>query len=285
MLTNITTIQEYWDWLKRQDTFGYAELVAGKASKEIPVEHVAFPRDFLEVVENRKAMFQHMIGDWSAGIEVETGCYERIYQIQPGDVVLDLGAHIGYFTKIASEKVGPQGHVVAVEPWSRNVEKILAACPSPSYDNVFVLQMASWNASRKILPFYPRQSSSEGSVYHRPEVDHEDLIRPAPTDVETIALDDLVGLFGAYGQTGRLDFIKIDIEGAEVETLRGAKRLLDRFRPKMVLELHGTAKPVRALLDELGYMVEAACLKLTAPLETDRQVLDAWTDDGLWYVS
>lgn len=61
----------------------------------------------------------------NAKADVESGIYEAHYKIQYGDCVLDLGANVGYFTDLASEKVGPPGMVIAFEPHPENFALLL----------------------------------------------------------------------------------------------------------------------------------------------------------------
>jgi hypothetical protein len=71
-------------------------------------------------------------------------------------------------------------------------------------------------------------------------------------EVNGVTVDGLVQGLGL----ARLDWMKIDVEGAECEVLEGARQVLHRFRPILLVEVHGTWERLRTLLDEVGYVIE-----------------------------
>lgn len=266
-MRHITTLEEYWAWTKEKDLARYNAVV--NDLPETP-EFVTLSR---EVLTSPKIL-DHMSGDWSVELEIETGCYELVQKINPGDVVLDVGAHVGHFTKSVAGRVR---QVVAIEPWSRNVLKI----QSLGLPNVLVLPAAAWSKSEE-RTFFISQASSEGSLFGtETSVGNTGMGGPkfGEAKVLAVALDELLPLFENYG---RLDFVKMDIEGSEVEALKGSRQLIRRFRPFMVIELHNTAEGVKALLDEIGYEVVGAQEKLTDPVEAWSG--GAWRKtEGLWH--
>ncbi len=164
--------------------------------------------------------------------------------IAPGAVVWDAGAHIGFFTLLAARLAGPEGRVVAFEPVAENAAVIDdAAARSGLTERIEVRQQALGAVSGRERLLVVGESgwshlASRGNV--------ADVT--ATRDVEVVAPDDVPG--------PAPDVIKLDIEGSEVEALRGAQRLLREVRPVLVIELHGTNAEIAALLGDAGYVLE-----------------------------
>ncbi len=150
-------------------------------------------------------------GVYEAGtIRVLRGC------IGPADVFVDAGASVGLMSLIASRLVGPQGRVFAFEPQEssftlleRNVARNLAS-------NVSAFQMGLGSAKGS-APFYLRTGERGGATLVRgPEE------RDASANVQLIALDD----FARESGVDRFRMLKIDVEGWELEVLRGGLGVL-----------------------------------------------------------
>lgn len=139
--------------------------------------------------------------------------------IQSGWHVLNIGAHIGYYTVMFSKLVGPKGHVIALEPDKRNAE--LLRKNVQGFENILVLQLAASDVSKKIK-FYRHPSNSGGNRL---------MIIPGviPEVVEAIRIDDL-----DLDKTVPIDFVKIDAEGAEMRILRGMQKTLRRVKHLMM---------------------------------------------------
>lgn len=178
----------------------------------------------------------------------------RIYDrapaaIEPGDVVIDVGAHLGTFTRYALRRGAAR--VIAVEPMPT-----LAACLRRTFANeiaagtVVVAEAAAWDSDSS-LEFRIGPQSTTGRA--RAATD-----RPAdPTiHVRAVRLD---GLLGELGQD-RVDFIKMDIEGAEPRALAGAGRTIAAHKPRMAICVyHGrndeTLVPAAVAASHAGYAV------------------------------
>jgi len=143
-----------------------------------------------------------------------------------GMVVIDVGAHHGFYTLLASKKVGPAGRVLAFEPSPREKKKLLRHLRLNQCSNVKIwdcaLGRAAGNADLFII-----NGTQTGCNSLRPP----NAMQPTKTlPVRVARLDECLEREGIE----HVDFIKMDVEGAEIEVLNGATRLLDR-RPRPVL--------------------------------------------------
>jgi FkbM family methyltransferase len=146
--------------------------------------------------------------------------------VQPGDVVIDVGAHIGAFARDALRRGAAR--VVLVEPdplnqecLRRNFSRELAA------GTAVLIPKGAWSVPRRLRFERGLSNSGTGSfVLHDPAATHLDL--------EVDRLDTLLVEAGIT----RVDFIKFDIEGAEREALRGAAGTLRRDAPRILLDAY-----------------------------------------------
>ena len=137
-------------------------------------------------------------------------------KINPGDTVLDIGANIGYFTVLFSEWVGKKGKVFAFEPEERNYHLLKKNIHIDDCKNVVLEQKAVSEKRGKLRLFLNEEH--KGAHSFTSTKDNENFI-----EVETVSLN---GYF--YRKGINVDFIKMDIEGAEPKALRGAEELFSR---------------------------------------------------------
>jgi FkbM family methyltransferase len=176
--------------------------------------------------------------------------------VQPGDAVVDLGAHIGAYTLRLSQLVGPTGHVTAVEPCSAHLECLRRSVSVNGFDAwTDVVQAAASNVSGRAWLRYPPVGSSSAHCWLD---EHE---TGDGEQVSTIAMDDLID--------GTVQFIKVDVEGAEGHALRGAGRVLERSRPTLLVELHPH------LLPRVSGETPAALIAWMASLDYECRLLGA----------
>lgn len=168
----------------------------------------------------------------------------RYFRIEPGEVVLDVGACRGDFTIPAARKVGKGGRVVAVEPEPRNLLFLRKA--SRRLGNVRILAKCAWGRAGRVR-LNLSGSPGEHSVVrlgHQPR---------GSIEVEADTLDHMLEELGIK----RVDFMKVDVEGAELEVLEGAREILKRTR-KVVVECHRLGKHftwpfVQDILKDAGF--------------------------------
>lgn len=172
------------------------------------------------------------------------GRYERHVQavlcerIRPGDVACDVGANVGYFTLLMSRLCGETGKVLAFEPHAPNLVYLRRHLDLNRCTNVTVVRAAVGARSGRAR-FAPTHSRWTARLDPAGEL-----------EVEVVSLDALL----AAG-TSPPAFVKIDAEGAEIEVLRGAGRLVLESGPAMVIATHGrdALRQSRQLLAAAGY--------------------------------
>lgn len=146
--------------------------------------------------------------------------------LRPGMVFLDIGAHHGYYTLLASRKVGPTGLVLAVEPSRRERRKLRLHLQINRCKNVRIEGRALGEAEGTASLYLVQGTETGCNSLRRPDV--EQKIESVTVQVERLdrVLQD--------HQIERVDFIKMDVEGAELSVLKGAQELLSR-RPRPVI--------------------------------------------------
>lgn len=170
-----------------------------------------------------------------------------------GDVVYDLGANIGVVSIWLAQKVGPRGRVVSFEPDPKNFHCLTRNISTAGLVNVEAIPAALSNVAGTALFF------SEGSIGSGFASLRSDSLLPTTAgdkvEVPTITLAD------AFVKYGIPKWLKIDIEGAELELLEAGLSVLGETMPHMAIEtdhLRGndtTAARVKALLVSVGYSV------------------------------
>jgi FkbM family methyltransferase len=150
--------------------------------------------------------------------------YERFHKLKEGDVVVDAGANIGLFTVKAGRIVGDKGKVIAIEPDPNILGFLKRNIESNSLRNVIVVSKGIYSHKGK-LRFNVAAEIGEGSLY---EEQLPGMYRPTGfVEVEVDTLDNILKEL----EISKVDFIKMDIEGAEIEALKNMDEVL-KGRPK-----------------------------------------------------
>ena len=161
--------------------------------------------------------------------------------VRPGITFYDIGANIGFFALLAARLVGKQGRVVAFEADPEIAVRLREHVARNAHGWISVEEKAVWSEPRTV--FFERidpAASPDRGLGHVVSEGAEDTIR-----VSAISLDD-------YTRTQPPpDFLKCDVEGAEVEVFRGAQRLLTEKRPGIICEMHSENNQ-RVLVEELS---------------------------------
>jgi FkbM family methyltransferase len=147
--------------------------------------------------------------------------------LRPGMTVLDVGAHHGFYSLIASRAVRPQGAVHSFEPAPRERARLKQNLRLNQCTNVSVHGVAL-GASRGTGTLFQAQSNLDGCNSLRPQ---EGVPACTAVEVDVVPLDQLIRERGLQ----KIDFIKMDVEGAELSILQGASGLLDSVSRPVVL--------------------------------------------------
>jgi FkbM family methyltransferase len=180
----------------------------------------------------------HTHGCWLGSYEYEKQRWcSRL--VAPGSVVYDVGANAGFYTLLGAVIAGPVGRVIAFEPLPRNLEYLRAHVRLNALGNVSVLDLAIADTPGTAR-FETRQTPAMGSLSEK-----------GLLEVRQSSLDALVECAAIPPP----DFIKMDIEGGELRALMGARRVLARYGPTLLLATHEDAihRACVELLLELGY--------------------------------
>lgn len=178
--------------------------------------------------------------------------------LRPGMSFVDVGANLGMYTLFAAKKVGEKGAVLAIEPSSREFQKLRANVELNRLSRVRLLQMGVSDHPRdaELLIADEEHSghNSLGGFCYATRLDRTETIR-----VER--LDDIL----QRNRFPKVDILKMDIEGGELFALRGMVRTLETFHPLLLLEMSDPAAALQGsssvqvwdFLSALGYRFHA----------------------------
>jgi FkbM family methyltransferase len=193
--------------------------------------------------------------------EIALGSYELPVQtalfqnVAEGGVVYDIGANVGFFSLLSSRRVGAEGRVYAFEPLPRNVAAIERSARLNGFTWLEVFAKAAGAASGEAELNLARHIGGAmlASIGSPPD-------RRGSIPVEVVAVDDLIRERSLRPPS----LVKIDVEGAELEVIRGMEATLRAHRPVLICELDDASEAgleakiadLSVLLAGLGYGLE-----------------------------
>ncbi|HWI16132.1 MAG TPA: FkbM family methyltransferase [Vicinamibacterales bacterium] len=200
----------------------------------------------LPILQGPAAGMWWIAGSHTAGCWL--GSYESLNQtmlvrlLKPGDVFFDIGANVGFFTLLASRLVGETGHVYAFEPQRENVAFLQRHLELNAIDNVTVVPCAAWECGGTL-----RFQGTQATGRIAPDGDRV---------MNAVAIDDLYH----RGELRPPNVVKLDVEGAELQALKGMTHVMKAAHPRLLIEFHRSTidgidqdAVSASLLQELGY--------------------------------
>ena len=179
----------------------------------------------------------HKYGEFS---ELEVEVFAQM--LKPGAVVFDVGANIGAHTVRFAQMVGESGRVIAFEPQRIIYQTLCANVALNSLLNVdcYHAGVGEREDSMKVVDVDPRIENNFGGL---------SLDLPGPGEMVPILRLD--GFIGAH----RVDLLKIDVEGMEAAVLRGAEKIVEKFKPVLYVENDRpeNSEELMRLIDSMGY--------------------------------
>ncbi len=169
--------------------------------------------------------------------------------VSRGDVLFDIGANIGFFTLLGGKLVGAEGAVIAFEPLPDNLTQLHKNIALNGFDQVTVVAAAVSNE--------PGTASFATPLGRR---DTARLVRLQDDDNPRIEVD-VVTIDQWLNHTPDRrppNVLKIDVEGSEIDVLRGAKNTLEAMRPTIMVEVHWLGRDFTRYVEQelapLGYV-------------------------------
>jgi FkbM family methyltransferase len=174
--------------------------------------------------------------------------------LRPGDIALDIGAHVGYFSMLFRLAVGPTGSVYVFEPMPDTYRRLLRNVMVNRFTNVLPLPLAVADHSGSATFHVDARNEGESSLL--------DAGGAESCQVQVTCLDDLF----SDGMAARPRLMKIDAEGVEPNILNGGERWFDQYAPDMVIcEINRAAlarggaseRDIRFFFESRGYRCAA----------------------------
>lgn len=160
-------------------------------------------------------------------------------------VGIDIGAHRGYWSLTHRYKLAPDAKVLLLEPDRENFTYLVRNLRYNKADFAIPLPVAAWDKAQWLT--LRGQSAVEQHASFSQKVDPS-----AFGDTLGVRLDELLRSL----PLSQVDWIKVDVEGAELQVLQGLQEVLSRFRPVLWIEVHGTWETIAPFLHDLGYIVK-----------------------------
>lgn len=247
-LNNQNLVSYYYEYGKKyyQNNTKDLNWIWADLPLENPYTYVNFDDNLLMAVE---ASFRSIVTsvilaqeDW---FESEMEMWRS--QIKSNMVVIDVGANVGVYTFSAAQRVGKNGKVMAVEPFSGCVQCLEETRKINQLDWVNICAGAA-GEENKMVKLSLHQASELNEI-----IKDDSPTKGSYQEVECFTLDSLVTKY----QLSTVDWLKLDAEGNEIEVLQGSSHILSEFKPHILYEniagIHGSNIPVAEFLLSIGY--------------------------------
>jgi len=200
-------------------------------------------------IDGFKFVVPDFVGLWSLSPYVEHFVYELLFSmLNANDIFIDVGAHIGKYT-IPLGKILKGGLVIALEPHRLNFHFLKRNVELNGLSNIILLNAAAFSCDC-LLPLYLGRDSSTHSLM-RQFVESTAFI-----PIRAIRLDTLIQdmVCGKSVEVSHIRVVKIDVEGAELEVLKGMQRILGEIRPLLIIEVRKeNLKEFFKIMDSYSY--------------------------------
>ena len=172
--------------------------------------------------------------------------------ITSGMTVIDVGADTGYYTLLFAKRVGTQGRIVAFEPIPSAREVLEYNIRLNAYINVTVCSFALFSTTRSVVLQAPRELSRIDPMKNSSD--------PSGIEIQTRVFDECVSELDIQ----KIDLVKVDVEGAELDVLFGMRDSLEEYHPALLIEVHPnhigdfghTVEDLLQFLEGMNYSLE-----------------------------
>jgi FkbM family methyltransferase len=188
---------------------------------------------------------------------------ERNFTPKEGDIVIDVGAHIGPYTLKTAKRIGLNGKVIAIEADPENFDILNRNVQLNNLTNVIALNYAAYSKEDKIRLYLLKGDKSSYTKYNTIMIDRAQYNNEKNfVEVKANTLDYLLQSIGINHE--QVNWIKIDVEGAEFDVLKGAKNILSKSKDiSLLIEIHNLTthnttlyEPIKEFLDSYNFKIE-----------------------------
>lgn len=203
----------------------------------------------------------HHKGYWYYGSKRELSTIERFFKIiQKGDYVIEIGGHIGYFSTLFSNIIGPDGKLDVFEPSGENLKYLkenISLMPTQLSKMVSIIEKGVGDQNITLDFFIDPITGQNNSFVkdfdgffenrkHSAEENAELMIVAVPL----IRLDDFLQNTAVHP-----NFIKIDVEGFEYNVILGAKNTIEKSKPSFMIEIQKDENEIISYFLSVGYNI------------------------------
>ena len=177
----------------------------------------------------------------------------KLFSPKEGDIVVDVGAHIGKYTIVASKIVGSKGKVIAIEAHPINYDTLKQNIVINKLSNVIALNYAVHSMKTTVKLYEPGQEAGF-TIYNTIMTDRTLLNNQKYVEVKADTLDSLLLENGIK----EVNWIKIDVEGAEYEVLKGATNIFSSSKDiSLLIEIHNVGANNKTFYEPIILFLES----------------------------
>jgi FkbM family methyltransferase len=203
----------------------------------------------------------HHKGYWYYGSKREHSTIEKFFRIiQKGDYVIEIGGHIGYFSTLFSNIIGPDGKLDVFEPSGENLKYLkenISLMPTKLSRGVSIIEKGVGDQNI-FLDFYidPITGQNNSFVkdfdgfYENRKLSADKYVQLLTVSVPVITLDDYL-----QNNTKYPNFIKVDVEGFEYNVIVGAKGTIEKYKPNFMIEIQKDEKEIISYFLSVEYNI------------------------------
>ena len=193
----------------------------------------------------------------------EDDIIEHTFTPKEGDIVIDVGAHIGPYTLKTAKRVGLNGKVIAIEADPENFNILNRNIQLNKLTNIIALNYAAYSKEDKIKLYLLKVDKSSYTKYNTIMIDRAQYNNEKNfLEVKANTLDYLLQSIGIKHE--QINWIKIDVEGAEYDVLKGAKNILSKSKDiSLLIEIHNLTtnnttlyEPIKEFLNSYNFKIE-----------------------------
>lgn len=237
-----------------EETIPFVELKSGEKFLGFPSEYYQnrlyfmFNKEIKNKIGNYRECINLLYDINYRFLKPETlkGTYDvgKYYEVKEGGVVLELGAYIGMYAIKMAQIVGKKGKVLAVESMRRNFEILKKNISNNNLDNIIAINKAVWH-EKGVLKFYSNKKQDNSAI--NGVVDTKNTI-----DVQSDTVDNIV----KENNLTRVDFVRIQVNGAEKNVLEGMEETFKLKPVIMLMIIYDDRNKIVKMLHEKGYKTE-----------------------------